>query len=137
MSNNSEAIINWLYQYENIDVDTSISTEQLAANAMAYALYKTPQKQIRSYVDGSENITEYFNFLVRQPSQLEAQRRENQVRLDDIECWIRQQNFSRNLPKIEGCYHVAVSHSFCMEAQDEKESVYQLTIEVKYERKKA
>ena len=70
----SKALINWLYGFGDIAIDEEISTEQLAAQAEAYGLYKDQQTSIHCYVDGTRDVTAYYLLLARQPAQAERQR---------------------------------------------------------------
>lgn len=132
----TESIIEWLRGFDGgIEVEEGVSTDQLAANAEAYGIFRTPGDIVTEFVHGGRDITTYLNLIVRQPSQTESMRRSNQAWMEQLEAWVRDQSMQRSLPQMDGgreCYAVAIANSFYMQEQTETESVYQITLSVHY-----
>lgn len=131
----SEAIIQWLYTNTTLEIDKNIDTDQLAAEAAAYGLYKTPQTVVVPYVNGDRNITAYYSFLVRQKSIQEATRKRSQAWLEDLETWVRTQNRSRALPVLgenRECHSVGIANSYALQDASEKDGVYHLSFSINY-----
>ncbi len=131
----SQALIQWLYGFGSITVDESIDTDTLAANAAAYGLYKTPQKTVIPYVDGSRDVTAYYTFCVRQRANQDVKRRNNQEWMEGLETWVRARQLKRELPVLTSgrdCQTVFIANSFTMQDAEKDEAVYQLTIAVNY-----
>ena len=132
----TESLTQWLQGFDGgVEIDEGIDTDQLAANAEAYGLFKSPGDQITAFVDGSRDVISYLNLLIRQPSQTETMRQSNQAWMEALQRWVRAQSMARNLPALDGgskCYAVEVANSFYMQDQTETESVYQINIAVHY-----
>ncbi len=131
----NEAIKQWLYKNPLLKIDDKISTEILKAEAVAYALSKTPTTTIETFVDGSQLRTEYYMFFARQSTQLESERISNDEFLEKFESWVDEKNLSGDLPVIDKkriVDEVGVSSTFYLYEQDEEESIYTFTIMIKY-----
>ena len=131
----SQSIITWLGTNPTVDVDTDVNTDMLAAQALAMGLYKTPQANVIPYINGTRDITGYYNFLLRQRTNQEAKRQDNQAWLEALEKWVRSQNIARALPAMadgQDCQRVFIANSFYMVSNETNEGVYQLTIGINY-----
>lgn len=131
----SSSLKQWLYNYPNIEIDERIDTELLEANPVAYAMAKEPTAEIESFLDGSQERTEYYMFRVRQSIQEEAKRISNDEFMENLETWIDEQNFEGNLPNLgdkKYAEEVSVSSSFYLFENDEENGVYTITIAIKY-----
>lgn len=132
----TQAIKNWLAAYGGgVEFDESLSTDQLAAGAEAYGLFKTPTDTVTPYVNGERDITTYRQMLIRQPSQTERMRVSNQAWMEDLERWIHTANLRRDMPELGSgreCYAVAVANTFYLQDQTEMDSVYQINIQISY-----
>lgn len=131
----SEAIKQWLYGFPKITIDERIETELLGSQAVSYALSRTPQNVIETYVDGSQQRTEYYMLFARQSTQLEAERVSNDKLLEELESWIEEKNLNGEYPTIDEkrkVDEIGISSSFYIYSQDEEESIYSLTIMIKY-----
>lgn len=135
MASISEAIVTWLYTNTTIAVDKTIDTDQLAAEAAAYGLYKTPQTVIKPFIDGSRDITAYYSFLVRQNSAQEATRKASQQWLEALEAWVRSKNMTQVYPTLgtgKTCNYVGIANSYALQDAVESDAVYHLTIAINY-----
>lgn len=90
----SKALINWLYGFGDIAIDEEISTEQLAAQAEAYGLYKDQQTSIHCYVDGTRDVTAYYLLLRASPRRPTPASQDAQAWLEGLERWVRQKSMA-------------------------------------------
>ena len=131
----SKALIQWLYGYGNIQIDERIETDVLAQQAISYALYKEPNAIVDTYIDGSQMRTEYYTFLARRNTQIEAERQDNNSFLEELENWIDEKNLNGELPQLDGnryCEDVSVSSGLYLYTNEDSQAVYALTIQIKY-----
>lgn len=131
----AEALIQWMQGFDGGIEIKDVDTDQLAANAQAYGLFKSPADTVTEFVDGSRDTTSYLQFIVRQPSQTDAMRTGNRAWMEAFEAWVRRMNFARDLPQLDGgreCYAVGIANSFYLEEQTETESVYQINLMISY-----
>ena len=52
----SECIIEWLSEYEKMEF-AECAVDQIEAEDGTYAIFKTPNKNITEYTDGSQNVS--------------------------------------------------------------------------------
>lgn len=128
----SEAIINWLLKYDLDEIDTDL----LGASTASYALTKEPTINIKRYLSGKTERTEYYQFTARLDSQLDTERKLNSEWLENLEKWIETQKRNNKMPTIEGAIvtDVFISTSYYVGQNAEDNSVYSLTIGIKYSR---
>ena len=130
----SQAIVTWLYTNSSLSVD-DVDTDTLAASAAAYGLYKTPQTNVVTYVDGTRDVTAYYTFHVRQRSNAEVARQSNQEFLEGFETWVRTQSHARIFPALASpleCQRVFVANTFSALETETDETIYQLTLGINY-----
>lgn len=128
----SEAIINWLTEYDSSDIDTDL----LGASTASYALTKEPTINTKRYLSGRTERTEYYQFAARLDSQLNEERKLNSEWLENLEKWIEEQKTNNKMPTIEGATvrDVFISTGYYLGQNAEDNSVYSLTIGIKYTR---
>ena len=128
----SEALINWLTEYDSSDIDTDL----LGASTTSYALTKEPTINIKRYLSGRTERTEYYQFTARLDSQLNEERKLNSEWLENLEKWIEEQKTNNKMPTIEGVTvrDVFISTGYYLGQNAEDNSVYSLTIGIKYTR---
>lgn len=126
----SESIINWLKGYVENRVDTDIQSDSV----MTFALSKAPTVNVKNYVSGREEHTEYYQFTARLDSQTNLDRIDNQSFFEGFEEWVRLQNREENFPAIENAVvsKISVSNSFYLGSTAENNSLYQLTIAIQF-----
>ena len=73
----SECLKEWLGDYDNMDI-SELLTDFIDAPEGCLALFKSPSREEKTFLDGSKEITEYYNFFARSSTQLEEKRVENQ-----------------------------------------------------------
>lgn len=132
----SESIIEWLRGYSGgIEATDKITVDQLAAQDETYGVFKAPGDTVTEYIGGARDVTAYYLFVCRQPSQTNDMRISNQDWMEALEEWIRAQNIARNLPQLEGkrsCWGVSIANSYTMQEQDDDGTVYQFSIAINY-----
>ena len=131
----SQCLCEWLATNPTVDVDMEMDTDMLAAQALAVGVYKTPQMDIKPYMRGGKNVTAYYNFLLRQRTNQEVKRRDNQAWLEALERWVYAQQRGRNLPVLDTgrtCQRIFITNSFYLMDAEKDEGVYQLTIGINY-----
>lgn len=128
----SEALISWLTEYDSSDIDTDL----LGASTTSYALTKEPTINIKRYLSGRTERTEYYQFTARLDSQLNEERKLNSEWLENLEKWIEEQKANNKMPTIEGARvrDVFISTGYYLGQNAEDNSVYSLTIGIKYTR---
>ena len=128
----SEALINWLVEYDSSDIDTDL----LSASTTSYALTKEPTINIKRYLSGRTERTEYYQFTARLDTQLNEERKLNSEWLENLEKWIEEQKTNNKMPIIEGATvrDVFISTGYYLGQNAEDNSVYSLTIGIKYTR---
>lgn len=129
----SKCIAEWLQGFvgdaEIIDID------QLAAAPDAYGLFRSPETIVTPFINGSRDVSAYYQFVIRKQSQTDAQRIENAEMLENLERWMHAQNIKRTLPQLGAgrvCYSIAVNGGMALETQDDAASEYQIIIHINY-----
>lgn len=128
----SESVIDWLLKYdESVE---GIDTDILSANTTSYALAKEPTINVKNYLSGRKEVTEYYQLTARLDSQTNADRKDNTAWLEGLEKWVSLQNKENNLPIIADgkMKEVHISSSFYLGQTQEDNALYQLTLAVKY-----
>lgn len=139
MTTVSNAIIAWLKTFNPVDYGKmkSIETDILPAKAESYSLAKEPIINKRTSITGKVTATEHYTLMARLPSQTPGDRRGNVEWGELLESWVADQNRSGNFPAVCGAVvrSVSVTTPFCIgNMAGTSDSVYQLTISIKYEK---
>ncbi len=129
-----ESIIDWLQEYPVEFID--IKVDQLDADSDAFGAFKLPESNITKYIDGTQDVDEYYMFAVRKPVAEDFQRITNTEWLDSLEKWVETKNEARELPEVDGVniWSIEVASTFYLSESSEESGVYQLSLEIKYER---
>lgn len=140
MKSVSKSIIEWLEQFqgrgdgENHGMK-NISTDILPARTVSYSLAKEPVINKKTYISGKKVFKEHYCLMARLDSQETAAREINAEWGECLERWVRKQNKSGNYPRIEGAKvrELDITTPFYMGRTDTNNSVYQMTLMIKYE----
>lgn len=129
-----EGLIKWLQDYQSEYLD--IQVDQLDAIEEAYGAFKLPESNITKYIDGSEDVQEYYIFAIRKPTAQDFQRISNNDWLEKLDEWIKTKTDNKEFPIVDGVvfYDVEITSSFYLSETSEEDGVYQLTLMVNYER---
>ncbi len=132
----SEGLKEWLGDYDNMDI-SELLTDFIDAPEGCLALFKSPSREEKTFLDGSKEITEYYNFFARSSTQLEEKRVENQQMMDDLTEWITEKAFYEDYPDLSKagsliCENVEVSDAASITSQEDDNAIYQLTLAIQY-----
>ena len=132
----SECIIEWLSEYKQMEF-AECAVDQIEAEDGTYAIFKTPNKNITEYADGSQLITEYFQLMAKKATQLNLERVNNLQMLADLENWVDEKNMDEEYPELSKagkltCKDISISNSNSILSQEDESAIYQLSIAVQY-----
>ena len=134
-----QGIIKWLQTFEPTQSCRlgKISTDVLPAKIKDCAVIKEPIINKKMFISGKTHATEHYTLMVRLDSQLDESRIDNNEWGESLEQWIEEQDRNKNYPEIDGTVQgIKITTPFYMGVGDMKESIYQLTISITYEREK-
>lgn len=136
----SEAVIEWLktfnpeeyWKMKNIDTDIQ------NARVDTYSLAREPVQNIRSYISGAKVYTDHYMIQARLASNDNTDRTDNNGFGEALENWVREQNKAGNFPAIEAASvrEISVTTPFYMGRTETNNSIYQMTIAIKYVKEK-
>ena len=93
----SEYIVDLLKNYKELKIDTNHVSE----GADKYGLFKSPSRNTREFTGGSYEITEYYQFLGRQVTLSQDERKEADEWLEDFTYWVDDFPFNYNFPPLD------------------------------------
>lgn len=132
----SESIINWL---KNFQMDTGqamgmINTDIQEKEEYTYSLIKEPVQNVKTYISGGKVFTDHYMLQARLPSYLNVERIENTAFGEQLEKWVREQDRIYNYPAIDGAsvQMVGITTPFFMGQTKENNSIYTMTIAIRY-----
>lgn len=136
----AECLKNWLNTYSGADFG-DIDTDIIEAKNGSRAIFKSPNKTVIKYNDGSSLNTEYYQFFVKQSTLLEEERVDNQQFMADIENWIEDKEFSEDYPDLSKvgkltCTEISINNSSTITYENDDKAVYHITIAIEYLKEK-
>jgi hypothetical protein len=131
----SEAIVTFIKNYQSIEIDTS----HIRDGSDTYGLFKSPNRDVKLFNDYTQEITEYYQFMAKQSSVSNADRKTADEWLEDLTYWVDDYSLSyvyptltdnRNITNIEltGC-------PYPMESTED-ETLYQMSLKITYMRER-
>lgn len=136
----SESIIKWLqgFDLEEYGRMKQIDTDIQGAKVDSYALIKEPIRNMKSYLSGRKEITEHYTLTARLTSRENRERIHNVGFGEALEEWVADQNAAECYPKISDAKvkKISVTTPFYLGATQTNDSIYQLTVQIKYEKEK-
>ena len=129
----SKYVSDFLKTYEEIDIDTN----HVQDGSDKYGLFKSPSRDFVRRVDGSAQITEYFQFFAAQKSIAESERKEDDEWLEAITYWLDDFQIIYEYPELDGgrrVLDIKVTGSPTPFTDDNKRIVYQMLLSITYER---
>lgn len=132
-----QSLIDWLNKNGILELSGGVDVDYLADKSGAVGLYKIPEINKESYIDGSELITEHYILLAKKVSGLKGIRLKNVNVFEAFEDWIEQKNMKGELPTfIKGIVNnIELTSPVHLEESEQKNNVYQCTIAITYLKK--
>ena len=132
----AECLKNWLNTYPGADFG-DINTDIIEARNGSRAIFKSPNKTVTKYNDGSSLNIEYYQFFVKQSALLDKERVDNQQFMTDLESWIEDKDLSEDYPDLSKvgklmCTEISINNSSTITYESEDNAVYQITIAIEY-----
>ena len=136
----SEAVIKWLKTFDPEEYwkMKQIDTDIQSAKVDSYSLVKEPVRNVKTYVSGKKVITDHYMIQARLSSQTNTDRIDNNGFGEALEEWVSAQNKAKKFPLIPDAVvqSISVTTPFYLGKTTTSNSIYQLTIAVKYEKEK-
>lgn len=131
-----ECLKDWLGNFDGLDF-SEILTDFINAPEGCLALFKSPNKNIVHFNDGSKQITEYYQFFARLATQAPGQTDDNQQVIANLEDWIEEKDSEEDYPELSEvgdmtCNEVSVTNSGTITDQNDDNAIYQITIAITY-----
>ncbi len=125
----SESIIKWLQEFDIGSISTDIQKADIG-----YSLAKEPIQNIKTYLSGRKEYTDHYTIRARLPSQTDADRIANNDFGEKLSEWVDKKNIAENFPIIEDALvnEIAITTPFYMGATSTNDSIYEMTIAIKY-----
>ena len=115
-----------------------IDTNHLADGPDKYGLFKSPTRDVRYNIDGSYEITEHYQFFVKQDGVSEGDRKDSDEFLEELTYWMDDYPLQYAYPDIDGNRKVTnISITGCpyfMDVENDNEVVYQIMLSITYTR---
>ena len=130
----SESIIKWLQEFKIGRIDTDIQK----ADKDRYSLAKEPVQDIKSYLSGRKEYTDHYTIRARLSSLTDADRIANNDFGEKLSEWVGEKNRKEEFPLIENAVvnEIKITTPFYMGATATNDSVYEMTIAIKYVKEK-
>ena len=130
----TESIIKWLQGYEK----SSIQADILRPGSIKYALAKEPIQNVKSYLSGKKEYTNHYTFMARLPSANKEECIDNTDFGEKLEEWVKEKNRNEEYPEIESVVvkSIRITTPFYIGITQEQDSIYQMTIAIKYVKEK-
>lgn len=125
----SESIIKWLGEFDMEGISTDIQKADVG-----YSLAKEPIRNTKPYLSGRKENTDHYTIRARLPSQTDADRIENNSFGEKLSWWVEDRNMKEQFPLIEDAsvQEIRVTTPFYMGATSTNDSIYEMTIAIKY-----
>ena len=131
----SEAIVTWLRQYQDI----AIETNHIKDGSDKYGLFKSPNRDTRPFTDGSYEIAEYYQFLAKQNSTSDYDRKDADEWLEMLTYWVDDYPYEHEYPTIDGNRRIqSIELTGCPYPMDtdDHETLYQMSLKITYLRER-
>lgn len=136
----SEAIIKWLYEFnsEKYWNMPQIDTDIQGPKVDSFSLAKEPVQNVKSYLSGKKVYTGHYMICARLSSNMDADRVDNLGFGEALEEFVRAKNLAEEFPVIPDATvrSIEVTTPFYLGATENNDSIYQMTIAIKYEKER-
>lgn len=133
----SESLKKWLMEF-NTDGRkmTDIDVDKQSAEVETYSLIKEPVVNSKKDVLGGETVTVHYTLMARLANNTNPDRIDNDSFGEAMEEWIEEKNRRREYPEIPkgNVVEVRVTTPFFAGRTEKNNSVYQMTVALKYEK---
>lgn len=131
----SKAISDFLSGYQDLEIET----DHVSEGSDRYGLFKSSNRDKKEHIDGSYEVTEYYQFLARQASLSDRERLENDEWLENLTYWV--DDYSANyaypdLDKGREILDISVTGTPCPMEEGDRETVYQISLSITYSRER-
>lgn len=133
----AESLIEWLMEFnEDGKSMKSIDVDRQSAEVESYSLLKEPTVNSTKNVLGDETVTIHYTLMARLASNTNTDRIENNAFGEAMEEWIEKKENSKEYPSISKgkVTEIKVTTPFFMGRTETNNSVYQMTVALKYEK---
>ena len=134
----SESLIKWLNGFNPAEYWSMkrINTDMQAAEVDSYSLVKEPVQNVKAYMSGKKVYTSHYTIQARLSSNTNTDRVDNSGFGEALEDWVREKNSKKEFPALEDAavQDIHITTPFCVGQTAEHNSVYQMTIAIKYEK---
>lgn len=117
-----------------------ITTNHLEDGPDKYGLFKSPSREIRECIDGSYEITEHYQFFIKQDGVSEADRKDSDEFLEDLVYWMDDYSYEYEYPDIDKGRKVTnisiTGNPYSMDVENNNEVIYQIMLSITYTRKR-
>lgn len=131
----SQAIVNWLKNYEAIKIETN----HVQDGSDKYGLFKSPNRNVKDFINQEYEITEYYQFLARQSCHSDSERKEVDEWLEDLTYWADDYSYYYGYPELGNNRKIVsieiTGNPYPMEA-DAREALYQIALSITYTRER-
>lgn len=133
-----ESIVAWLKGFQTEQKISRIDIDILRAGSIRYALVKEPIQNVKSYLSGRKEYTNHYTFTACLPSVNSEECNDNTKFGEALEEWVKEKNKKEEYPKIEeaAVTSITITTPFYLGITREQDSVYQMTIAIKYVKEK-
>ena len=135
----SEAIIKWLKEFNPAEYWKihKINTD-LMHNDVDYVLVKEPIRNVKTFISGTQVITEHYQFRARLEVINDKDSVENEAWLEALTDWIYNQNLHKAFPQLHSgeVQTIGIASPFYLGRAEDRKAIYQLTIFIRYMKKK-
>lgn len=118
----------------------SITTNHLEDGPDRYGLFKSPARELRNYTDGSYEITEHYQFFVKQDGVSEADRKDSDEFLEELTYWMDDYSHGYAYPDIDGGRRVTdisiTGSPYSLDVENNNEVIYQIMLSITYTRER-
>lgn len=127
----SGAIIKWLKEFNPTEYwkMNKINTDVMHGD-VDYALVKEPVRNIKTFISGTQIITEHYQLRARLDSINDSDSVDNGAWLETLTDWINQKNSAKEFPDMKSgtVQEIGIASPFYMGKGEDKKAIYQLTI---------
>lgn len=134
----SRSIAEWLKGYDMTAV--KVDTDQVGEGADSLGIFKSPNRETTELIDGSYQITEYYQLFVMRDHQEQREREDNDEWLENFAYWVDDARYQGNLPQLDRdrqCTDLELAGTpYMFEARENNTALYQVSLKITYARER-